>query len=59
LPGDLEIRIPEKNTGLLFGPVNAQFSWSEFLVHDGDENAGRTQRSVRAGELVFFGNSFK
>ncbi len=32
---------------------------SEFLVHDDDRNAGRTQRSVRAGELVFFGYAFK
>ena len=33
--------------------------WSEFLVLDDDQNAGRTQPSVRAGELVFFGNTFK
>jgi hypothetical protein len=55
----LEAGIPEKTRAFCFWPSGRAFPWSEFLVHDDDQNAGRTQQSVRAGELVFFGNTFK
>ena len=45
--------------GLLFWPSGCTILGSEFLTHDDNQNAGCTQQSVRAGELVFFCNSFK